>query len=401
MVIEAGQPGPAGPPDSGRTTGPAIEPDLFRRVLGHFPTGVAVIAAIGSDGKPAGMAVGSFASASLDPPLVAFFSDKSSTSWVKMRAASSFCVNVLGHDQEDICRSFAVRGGDKFANVSWHPAPSGAPIVDGALAWIDCAPETVTEVGDHNLIVGRVLDLAVHGSSLPLLFFQGGYGRFHPLSLAAWHDDLGLQMHLADLARPELEGLADRLGRECMAMAVVADELVLLVSAGAAGRTGIPTAVGQRFPFRAPVGTVFVAWADAATRTAWIGDYARDDASRKQAVDETLDAVRSRGYSVARGRAWHEQIVAMVAAARPGMAPPRDDAAVLRATMREWPADYESPDNTTAGWLTISVPVFDSSGQVVMAMTVAGPGDGPVPGSTIKQITDAAGRVTAALRSSH
>lgn len=376
------------------------EPTAFRRVLGHFPTGVVVVAAIGQDGRPAGMAVGSFVSVSLEPPLVAFFPDRRSTSWPRMREASSFCVNVLGHDQEDVCRIFATSGGDKFATIGWHPAPSGAPVVDGALAWIDCLPYSVTEVGDHYLIVGRVLDLAVQGSSLPLLFFQGGYGRFHPLSLTAWHDDLGLQIHLADLARPELESLAEQLGRECLATAVVGDEMVLLVSAGAAGQTAMPTAVGQRFPFRAPVGTVFVAWADSPTQAAWICESARNDAGRARALRGTLAAVRSRGYSMGRGSAWHEQVVAMVAAVRPGMAPPRDHAAELRATMREWPADYESPDSTATGWLTISVPVFDSSGQVVMALTVAGPGDGPVPASTIQQITDTASRVTAALRAS-
>jgi len=179
MIVDASQDDPAG------ETGPVIEPGLFRRVLGHFPTGVAVIAAIADDGQPAGMAVNSFASASLDPALVAFFPGKASTSWTRMRPAASFCVSVLGHEQDEICRAFAVSGGDKFANVSWRPAPSGAPIVEGSLAWIDCVPHSAAEVGDHYLVVGRVLDLGVHEPVLPLLFFQGGYGHFTPRSVAA------------------------------------------------------------------------------------------------------------------------------------------------------------------------------------------------------------------------
>ena len=97
----------------------AIDPKHFRRVLGHFPTGVAVISGLDPEGKPAGMAIGSFSSVSLDPPLVAFLPDKSSTSWPKIAPSGKFCVNILGSEQEDVCRTFAVKGGDKFAELKW------------------------------------------------------------------------------------------------------------------------------------------------------------------------------------------------------------------------------------------------------------------------------------------
>src|SRR5437764_2940282 len=74
----------------------------FREVLGHYPTGVVVVTAAGDNGPPAGLAIGSFTSVSLDPPLVAFFPDKSSSSWPRIEAAGSFCVNILGEHQEDI-----------------------------------------------------------------------------------------------------------------------------------------------------------------------------------------------------------------------------------------------------------------------------------------------------------
>src|ERR1700754_2445302 len=137
---------------SGLTTG--VDGQRFRRVLGSYPTGVTVVTAIGADGAPAGMAVGSFTSVSLDPPLVAFLPDKSSTSFPKIRTASSFCVNVLAADQEPLCRAFATSGGDKFAGVGWSPTPSGAPCLDGAAAWIDCEFESVQEAGDHYLVIG-------------------------------------------------------------------------------------------------------------------------------------------------------------------------------------------------------------------------------------------------------
>ena len=155
-----------------------IDPLQYRRVLGSYPTGVTVVTAIDADGAPAGMAVGSFTSVSLDPPLVAFLPDKSSTSFPKIRTASSFCVNVLAADQEELCRSFAKRGGDKFAGVKWFETESGAPRLDGVAAWIDCDFESITEAGDHYFVLGRVRDLDADAGKQPLVFFQGGYGRF-------------------------------------------------------------------------------------------------------------------------------------------------------------------------------------------------------------------------------
>ncbi len=149
----------------------------FRQVLGHFPTGVTVITADGDDGL-VGLAVGSFASVSLDPPLVAFFPARNSSSWPKIEAAGVFCVNVLAEDQEDVCRRFAAKGDDKFAGLGWKAAGSGSPLLDGVVAWIDCHIESVTEAGDHFCVLGRVRDLAVAHDGAPLVFFRGGYGRF-------------------------------------------------------------------------------------------------------------------------------------------------------------------------------------------------------------------------------
>jgi 3-hydroxy-9,10-secoandrosta-1,3,5(10)-triene-9,17-dione monooxygenase reductase component len=149
----------------------------FRQVLGHFPTGVTVVTAAADDG-PVGLAVGSFASVSLDPPLVAFFPAKNSSSWPMIEAAGAFCVNILAEDQEDVCRRFAMKGDDKFVGLGWKPAPSGAPLLDGVLAWIDCGIDAVTDAGDHYCVMGRVRELAVAHDGAPLLFFRGGYGRF-------------------------------------------------------------------------------------------------------------------------------------------------------------------------------------------------------------------------------
>jgi flavin reductase (DIM6/NTAB) family NADH-FMN oxidoreductase RutF len=165
---------------SPRSVSSPVDGARFRQVLGHFPTGVTVITAAGADG-PAGLAVGSFFSVSLDPPLVAFCAAKSSTSYPKVAAAGHFVVNVLGDEQEDVCRVFAGKG-DKFAGLGYRAAPgSGAPVLNDVLAWIDCDIEAVHEAGDHWIVIGRVHELEVgreHGG--PLVFYRGGYGRFAP-----------------------------------------------------------------------------------------------------------------------------------------------------------------------------------------------------------------------------
>jgi 3-hydroxy-9,10-secoandrosta-1,3,5(10)-triene-9,17-dione monooxygenase reductase component len=156
---------------------PVVDSARFRQVLGHFPTGVTVITAATPEG-PAGLAVGSFFSVSLDPPLVAFCAGKTSTSWPKIATAGHFVVNVLAEDQEDVSRVFASKGTDKFHGIGYRPAPgTGAPVISDVLAWIDCEIDTVHEAGDHWIVIGRVLDLEVGHEGGPLVFFRGGYGR--------------------------------------------------------------------------------------------------------------------------------------------------------------------------------------------------------------------------------
>jgi flavin reductase (DIM6/NTAB) family NADH-FMN oxidoreductase RutF len=154
----------------------------FRRVLGHFATGVTVITAPAAAGEtgPAGFACQSFSSLSLDPPLVAFMVGRTSTTWPRIARAGVFCVNVLSADQADLCLGFAVPGRDKFAGVPYDAAPStGSPRLTGTLAWIDCAVHAVHTGGDHLVVVGRVNSLGTGSDdrSGPLLFHRGHFGR--------------------------------------------------------------------------------------------------------------------------------------------------------------------------------------------------------------------------------
>jgi 3-hydroxy-9,10-secoandrosta-1,3,5(10)-triene-9,17-dione monooxygenase reductase component len=158
---------------------PAIEPAEFRRVLGHFPTGVTVVTAKGAD-RLVGIAIGSFVSISLDPPLVGFFLVTESGSWPAIRDSGYFCVNVLTSEQKELCGLMASKAEDKFAGVDCTPAPvSGAPVLPGVHASIDCRIQDVVEAGDHILVVGRVLHLDTPNEHLtPMVFHKGQYGGF-------------------------------------------------------------------------------------------------------------------------------------------------------------------------------------------------------------------------------
>ncbi|MBP2185931.1 3-hydroxy-9,10-secoandrosta-1,3,5(10)-triene-9,17-dione monooxygenase reductase subunit [Amycolatopsis magusensis] len=158
------------------TAAAAIDAARFRAVLGHFCTGVAVVT--GHDGTaPVGFACQSFAALSLDPPLVLFCPSRNSGSWPVIERSGSFAVNVLSEEQQELSAVFGARGVDKFASVPWQPGPSGAPLLDGALTWLDCSVETVHPAGDHYVVIGRVRALGAeatdHGA--PLLFYRGQY----------------------------------------------------------------------------------------------------------------------------------------------------------------------------------------------------------------------------------
>ncbi|KOV66240.1 flavin reductase family protein [Streptomyces sp. MMG1121] len=157
-----------------------VEPGEFRRVLGHFATGVTVITAPAAEGEPgpAGFACQSFSSLSLEPPLVCFLVGRTSTTWPRIARAGVFCVNVLATGQGDLCRAFAASGTDKFAGVAYDAAPaSGSPRLSGTAAWIDCTVQAVHTGGDHLIVVGRVDALGADGGGDPLLFHRGRFGR--------------------------------------------------------------------------------------------------------------------------------------------------------------------------------------------------------------------------------
>ena len=162
-------------PDGPRPLAP--DPSTFRTVLGHFPSGVVLVTAF--DGpEPVGMACNSFTSVSLEPQLVLFCAAKSSTTWPRIQAAGKWAANFLDEDGEEICRLFAQKGADRFARVAYSPGRTGAPIIEEALAFVDCETVAEYDAGDHLIVVGRVVELGYRHEGKPLVFYRGGYGRF-------------------------------------------------------------------------------------------------------------------------------------------------------------------------------------------------------------------------------
>jgi 3-hydroxy-9,10-secoandrosta-1,3,5(10)-triene-9,17-dione monooxygenase reductase component len=165
-------------PGSTPVTVTAIDSTQFRHVLGHYPTGVAAITARSAQGLPIGMVVGTFTSVSLAPPLVGFLPDRNSSTWPLVEETGRFCVNLLAADQQGACRQLSAKSSDKFAGLKLGTTMNGLPVIDGAIAHLDCTLYSVTEAGDHWFVLGEVVAMEVMRDSLPLLFHRGKYGAF-------------------------------------------------------------------------------------------------------------------------------------------------------------------------------------------------------------------------------
>jgi flavin reductase (DIM6/NTAB) family NADH-FMN oxidoreductase RutF len=160
--------------------GAGIVPDaanalVFRDALGRFATGVTVVTIAGPDG-PMGFTANSFSSLSLDPALVLWSPAKASQRYHFFAAARHFAIHVLGQDHADLPARFS-RGGLGFQGLSWQPNAEGVPTLPGALARFDCIQHATHEGGDHLIIVGKVLRLALEEGE-PLVFAKGRFGRF-------------------------------------------------------------------------------------------------------------------------------------------------------------------------------------------------------------------------------
>ena len=146
----------------------------YRRALGCFATGVAVITAVTKSGDKAGITVNSFNSVSLNPPLVLWSIDLDAGDVDAFMQAEHFAVNVLGAHQREICARFASSGTDKFDGLECHGGVTGVPVLPDFSAVFECQTESIFDGGDHKIIVGRVLSFEDRKTD-PLIFYRGHF----------------------------------------------------------------------------------------------------------------------------------------------------------------------------------------------------------------------------------
>ncbi|WP_284284787.1 flavin reductase family protein [Arsenicicoccus piscis] len=309
------------------------------------------------------------------PPLVAFLPATTSYSWARIRSSGHFCINVLSANQESTCRALASRSADKFAGVAWHPAETGSPIIDGAVAWIDCDLETVHEAGDHHIAIGRVRDLDVQEPGVPLLFFQGGFGRFSPHMMVT---DLQTrpEQRLIDQARTRIEQVAEASGCQVVAARVGWDGLTMLAGAGSPADPRVPTrAIGEVVPLQAPLGAWWVAFGSEADQERWLAQVADFERADFRAA---LAAIRAAGFGLGlRQPVPHTEglLASRPVSGESLTSVERQAWQQLAADPREYVPTEDTLDQPTAALpdvISVWAPTFDADGRSSVGVMLSG-----------------------------
>lgn len=386
----------------------SIDPADYREVMGHYPTGVAVVTGLGEQGEPIGMVVGTFTAVSLDPPLVAFMPTVTSGTYALMRDAGRFCINVLAHDQLELCRVMAVPRPGKFDDVSWSPGGNGAPLLADAVAHIECSLQEEVLAGDHYIVLCAVKSMQVTNPATPLLFFQGGYGGFNPKGMTAQGDgEIISAIRLAEVARSEADRIAREIGCETGLLVGINDHEVTTAYTAFAGGAQLEEALGERILLMPPLGEGYVAWRPEEEIEQWLARTSSKDEAVTEKYRRRLAAVRERGYalSVLEGDSPHdyeELKQAMREYASGQLTPARErEVRSVIAAMSPFFEILDLEDETRYDLGSIVVPILGPDGHSVMVLR-ARQLPAQVTGSQIRRwvvaLQDAARRVEERLR---
>jgi flavin reductase (DIM6/NTAB) family NADH-FMN oxidoreductase RutF len=150
-------------------TADRMDSHVLRRTFGTFPSGVVALCGV-VDGAPQGMVASSFVTVSLEPPLVAFCVQWTSTTWPQLEDLPRIGVSVLGEAHDAAARQLASKVGDRFADLPIEVVDDGTVFLHGAGAWLDCSTQEVFQAGDHGIVLLRVHGLTLHDGVAPLIF---------------------------------------------------------------------------------------------------------------------------------------------------------------------------------------------------------------------------------------
>lgn len=158
----------------------SVDPAEFRRILGHWTTGVAIVTSRSADGRPRGLTANAVASVSLQPPLVLVCVEHGADTHDSIRSAGSFAISILPQSAERTARRFAGDEADtKFQGIAWREERTGSPVLEEALAWADCTLHDAHQAGDHSIYVGQVVAGDAREGE-PLVYYRGGFSSLAP-----------------------------------------------------------------------------------------------------------------------------------------------------------------------------------------------------------------------------
>lgn len=158
-----------------------LDGSIYRKVAGHWLTGVAVITSISPQGLPVGLTMNAVAPLSMVPPQFLVNLDVKSDTYSAIEATRHFCINFLRANQGGICAAFARKGADKFKGVAHHRGCLGVPIIEGCIAHVECAVSAMHASGDHIIVIGDAHHGAADGGD-PLVYFTSGFRQLAPCS---------------------------------------------------------------------------------------------------------------------------------------------------------------------------------------------------------------------------
>ena len=383
-----------------------FDPKVFREVMGNYPTGVAIVTGRTDDGELLALVVGTFASVSLDPPLVSFMPMKSSRTFQKLRNCKSLCISILGGEQQSEMLAVAQRWENKLDGIDWYPSPSGDPILRNAIAWVDTTIAEVVEAGDHWIVLCSVTDLQITNTVPPLLFFQGGYGNFAGLdSGSRMSNEILPAIHAAHSQSEQLRNLAETGGcGVAVDVAVSDDELATVFSALSADATR-EGGLASRVPLVPPIGDSYLFDKSAELQEKWIGKLRKPSDEIRELHQRRLKYMRDHGYLLnflpEKDSNAYDQMNRATREYKKAVLTPLEERSI-RETIGSTPVDYEPRDIVAGETYHVGSAVFpvrDPLGKYTMTLRLSQLPCG-VSGATIQDWVKRARTVIDAIESS-